>query len=167
MQRYIETERLVLKPMTMEDAQAVYEIGSDPEVNRYMRYTRHKSLADAEAFLRSIGPEELEFGFYLKETGKLIGTGGIYGDENGSQELGYQLRRDAWGMGYATEAARALLRWANETLGLRDFVCCHAVKNEASGNVMRKCGFQFVRYGAYDRFDHSETFEAACYALHL
>lgn len=151
----------------MKDAQAVYEIGSDPEVNRFMRYTRHKSIADTENFLRSIGPEELEFGFYLKETGKLIGTGGICRDEDGENELGYQLRRDAWGMGYATEAAKALLQWANEMLGLRKFICCHVVENTASGNVMRKCGFRFVRYGTYDRFDHSETFQTACYELHL
>ena len=81
--------------------------------------------------------------------------------------LGYNLRRDAWGQGYATEAAQAMLAWAYHSLGVRDFALDHAVLNTASGNVARKCGFQLVRYGQYSKLDGSETFDAAFYELHL
>ena len=103
----------------------------------------------------------------ILRNGQLIGTGGVGKNTDGVHELGYNLRRDAWGRGYATEAAQAMLAWAYHSLGVRDFVLGHAILNRASGNVARKCGFQLVRYGRYSRFDGSETFDAAFYALHL
>ena len=166
-ERYIETERLILKPVTTADALAAFAWTSDPEVNRYMRYNLNKSVAQTEAWIASIPEDALEFGFFRKDTGILIGTGGVGKNTNGVHELGYNLRRDAWGQGYATEAAKAMLDWAHRTLGVNDFCACHALKNRASGRVIEKCGFQLVRYGQYSRLDGSETFDAAFYELHL
>ena len=86
---------------------------------------------------------------------------------NGFHHLGYNLRRDMWGMGCATEAAMAMLRWAHRRLGICGFAAEHASANTASGNVIRKCGFQLVRRGTFAKFDGSETFDAASYELHL
>lgn len=72
-----------------------------------------------------------------------------------------------WGMGCATEAAMAMLRWAHRRLGICDFAAEHASANTASGNVIRKCGVQLVRRGTFAKFDGSETFDAAFYELHL
>ena len=72
-----------------------------------------------------------------------------------------------WGMGCATEAAMAMLRWAHRRLGICDFTAEHASANTACGNVIRKCGFQLVRRGTFAKFDGSETFDAAFYELHL
>ncbi len=157
----------MLRPITQEDAPAVFAWASDPEVNRYMPYPLHKSIEDTRAWIASITPDMLEFGFYRKDSGQLIGTGGVGKNEEGMHTLGYNLRRDAWGYGYATEAAQAMLAWAYQSLGVRDFVLDHAVLNTASGNVARKCGFQLTHYGQYSRFDGSETFDAAFYELHL
>ena len=165
--RRIETARLILGPVTLDDAPAVFQWAGDPEVNRYMSYPLHKSVDETRAWISSITPDALEFGFYRKDNGQLIGTGGVGKNTDGVHELGYNLRRDAWGRGYATEAAQAMLAWAYHSLGVRDFVLGHAILNRASGNVARKCGFQLVRYGRYSRFDGSETFDAAFYALHL
>ena len=165
--RRIETARLILKPITLEDAPAVFVWASDPEVNRYMSYPLHKSIEDTRAWIASLTPDMLEFGFYRKDDGQLIGTGGVGKNEDGVHTLGYNLRRDAWGHGYATEAAQAMLAWAYHSLGVRDFAVNHAVLNTASGNVARKCGFQLTHYGQYSRFDGSETFDAAFYELHL
>lgn len=74
--RRIETQRLILKPITLEDAPAVFVWASDPEVNRYMPYPLHKSIEDTRAWIASITPDMLEFGFYRKDNGQLIGTGG-------------------------------------------------------------------------------------------
>ena len=165
--RRIETQRLMLRPITQEDAPAVFAWASDPEVNRYMPYPLHKSIEDTRAWIASLTPEMLEFGFYRKDSGQLIGTGGVGKNEEGVHTLGYNLRHDAWGYGYATEAAQAMLAWAYHSLGVRDFVLDHAVLNTASGNVARKCGFQLTHYGQYSCFDGSETFDAAFYELHL
>lgn len=162
----IETERLILRPLTQSDANAVFEWAGDPLVNRYMPYPLHKSPADAEEWIRSLG-EKNEFCFCLKDSGKVIGAGSIvYDAEHAAYELGYNLNRAYWGMGYATEAAKALVSWAYESLGARDFFARHATANTASGNVLKKCGFRFESYGQYPRYDGS-LFEASYYALHL
>ena len=165
--RRIETQRLILKPITLEDAPAVFVWASDPAVNRYMPYPLHQSIEDTRTWIASLTPDMLEFGFYRKDNGQLIGTGGVGKNEDGVHTLGYNLRRDAWGQGYATEAAQAMLAWAYHSLGVRDFVVYHAVLNTASGNVARKCGFQLTHYGQYSCLDGSETFDAAFYELHL
>ena len=165
--RRIETERLILKPVTLDDAPAMFQWESDPEVNRYMPYPLYKSVDETRAWISSITPDALEFGFYRKDNGQLIGSGGVGKNADGAHELGYNLRRDAWGQGYATEAAQAMLAWAYHSLGVRDFALNHAILNKASENVARKCGFQLVRYGQYSKLDGSEIFDAAFYALHL
>ncbi len=167
MERRIETERLILRPIGVEDALAVFAWTSDPEVNRYMPYPLHRDLSETEAWIVSIRPEDLEFGFFRKEDGLLIGTGGVGKGSDGFHHLGYNLRRDMWSRGYATEAAKAMLLWVHREFGICDFAADHAVANTASGNVIRKCGFQLVRRGTYDKFDGSETFDAAFYELHL
>ena len=168
----VETDRLILRPLTAADAPAVFAWGSDPEVNRYMSYPLERSVADAEARLHVVeksGPKDgYDFGFVRREDGLLIGSGGVYPRADGrTWTFGYNLRRDCWGQGYATEAARAMLAFAGETLGARVFVAEHAVDNPASGRVMAKCGLVFDHFGEYSKLDGSETFKAKSWRLEL
>lgn len=166
--RRIETERLLLRPLTLADAEDVFKWVGDPVVNRYMPYPLYENVDQVKRWIADIKDEDLEFGFELKATGRVIGAGSVgYDKERAAYELGYNLNRAYWGKGFATEASRAMLKWAYDALGARDFVANHAVSNAASGNVIRKCGFQFERYGQYGRFDGSEVFDAAFYRLHL
>lgn len=167
MVKRIETERLILRPLTMEDAPDVFEWASDPVVNRYMPYPLHKNVHQAEEWISSL-KEKNEFCFCLKDTGKVIGAGSVtFHAEYEAYELGYNLNRQFWGCGYATEAARAMIQWAYQKLGARNFFARHANENTASKNVIIKCGFQFDRYGKLPRYDGSEVFEASYYTLHL
>ena len=166
----LETERLILRPLTVDDAEAVFVWASDPEVNRYMIYPLHADIEVTRQWLRSVeqGPEgDYEFGFVRKSDGLLIGTGGVYENDDGSWEFGYNLRHDCWGRGYATEAAKAMLDFARTQLGAKVFVSNHAVDNPASGRVMEKCGLAFQHYGEYSKSDGSETFAAKFYRLEL
>ena len=166
--RIIDTERLILRPLSVADAADAFEWQSDPEVNRYMIYPLYTDIEKTREWIVSLGPDVNEFGFELKSTGKVIGAGGIkYHPDSDAWELGYNLNRNYWGRGYATEASKALIRWAYEYEGARDFIACHATANAASGNVIRKCGFQFVQYGQYSRYDGSETFEASFYRMKM
>ena len=96
----IETERLILRPLTMDDAQTAFDTwASDPEVAKYMRYYAHKSVDTTKEWLKSVVANEnsdtdYDWGFVLKETGKLIGSGGIYYDD---EELDGFAGRDADG----------------------------------------------------------------------
>lgn len=168
MNRIIETERLILRPLRVSDAEDAFEWQSDPEVNRYMVYPLYTDIEKTREWIAGLGPDANEFGFELKSTGKVVGAGGIkYIQDENAWELGYNLNRAYWGKGYATEASRALIQWAYDVEGARDFTAAHATANAASGNVIRKCGFSFVRDGQYSRYDGSETFDARFYRMHL
>ncbi len=166
--RRIETERLILRPLTAEDADDVFEWVSDPVVNRFMPYAPYENVGQVKEWISGIKAEENHFGFELAATGKVIGSGDVeFDSENNAYHLGYNLNRAFWGQGYATEAAKALIQWAYKNAGARDFVTCHAAANTVSKKVLQKCGFRFEKYGQYSRFDGSETFDAAFYSLHL
>ena len=168
MEKIIRTERLLLRPLVQSDAEDVFEWVSDPVVNRYLPYSLYKNIPQVEAWIASLKDEENVFAFCLKDTGKVIGSGDVSQNRTDSAYgLCYNLNRAYWGKGYATEAAKAMIQWAYTSLGVRDFTAQHANANPASGNVIRKCGFQFDHYGQCSRFDGSETFEASCYTLHL
>ncbi|MBE6880645.1 MAG: GNAT family N-acetyltransferase [Ruminococcaceae bacterium] len=165
--KIIETKRMILKPLTINDAKDVFEWTGDPIVNRYMPYPLHKNVHQTEEWISTLGDKN-EFAFSLKDTGKVIGSGSItYRTEYKAYELGYNLNRKFWGKGYATEAAKAMIQWAYQILSAHDFFARHANANKASGNVITKCGFQFDKYGQYSRYDGSEMFEASYYTLHL
>ena len=163
----IETERLILRPLTVADAGDVFLWAGDPVVNRYMPYPVHQSVEQTKQWLSTLGDKD-EFGFCLKETGQVIGSGSIkYVEEYDAYELGYNLNCAFWGKGYATEAAKAMLQWAYEQRNARKFMARHVTKNTAPGNVIRKCGFQFSHYGQYSRYDGSEIFDATYYTMQM
>ncbi len=166
----IETERLLLRPLTVDDAQAVFAWTGDPEVNRYMIYLRHTDVEQTREWLRKVegyGEDRLEFGFVRKADGLLIGAGGTYRHEDGTWEVGYNLRRDCWRQGYTAEAVRAIMDLARRERGVKVFVAAHAVDNPASGRVMEKCGMTFDHFGEYSKVDGSEVFKAKYYRLEL
>lgn len=163
----IETERLLLRPLSESDAADVFEWVSDPVVTRYMPYPTYTDAENVKKWIRSIDPEHNEFGFVLKETGKVIGAGSVCpAGENGEYELGYNLNRAYWNNGYATEAAKAMIEWAHREKGVKRFFARHAVANTASGRVIEKCGFTYLRLVSYSRFDGSEI-EAKYYELNF
>jgi [ribosomal protein S5]-alanine N-acetyltransferase len=146
----LETPRLVLRELAADDALAVQGWAVDPEVYRYMEWGPN-TLEQTQAFLRQVVALRLtaprhafELGFVRKETGQLVGSGGlrIRSTEHRVADIGYVLRRDAWGQGLATEAARALVEFGLRTLGMhRIWATCH-VDNARSGRVLVKVGMQ-------------------------
>lgn len=163
----IETERLILRPMSVDDAEDVYAWVSDPKVNRYMQYSIYTDEEEVASWLASLKDEDNEFGFELKETGHLIGSGSITPDKYGVYEIGYNIRADYWNQGYATEASQALIDWAYNQLQARHFFGRHVTQNIGSGRVLQKCGFEIAGHGQYSRIDGRETFDATHYKLEL
>ena len=166
----LETDRLILRPLTVDDADAVFVWASDPAVNRYMSYPLHTDIETTRQWLRSVeqaAEGDYDFGFVRKSDGLLIGSGGVYDNGDGSWEFGYNLRRDCWGQGCATEAAKAMVDFAHTRRGAKVFAAHHAVDNPASGRVMEKCGLTFRHDGEYSKLDGSETFRAKFYRLEL
>lgn len=154
----IKTERLLLRPLTVSDADAVYEWVSDERVTRYMNYLTYTSVKQVREWLVSAVKDSstFHFGFERIADGKLIGSGDISPDGNTVYwRFGYNIRYDCQGNGYATEAAKAMMDYARREFGVTCFRASHAEPNLASGRVIEKCGLQFVRYGNWSKLDGS------------
>lgn len=151
----LETERLLLEPLSESRLEEFVSLAADPQVMRYWDAHGPFSREQAEQrFARALArTRELGFGrrwIVLKETGggigltetKLLGEGfeGISPDD---VELGWLLTPSAWGNGYGTEAARAIRDEAFERLGLESVIALHHPDNPASGRIMEKLGMTF------------------------
>lgn len=134
------TERLLLRPGWAEDAPALARaIGEEAVVRNLARVPWPYVLGDAERFLAMPQhPKRPRFLITLRGNGELIGGGGLHGEE---PEIAYWLARAHWGRGYATEAGRALIAFADLSLRLPRLTGRHAIDNPASGRVLRKLGF--------------------------
>lgn len=166
----IETERLILCPLTVDDAEAVFEWTGDERVAKYMIYPCHKSIDITKEWLNSLDSLENEYtwGFVRKSDKKLIGSGGIrFRADEKVWSFGYNLRFDCWGNGYATEASKRMIEYVCSEHNAREFVSEHAVDNPASGRVIEKCGLVFDSYSEYKKLDGSKTFKCKKYRMKL
>ncbi len=147
----LETERLLLRKMRFDDAEAMFAYASDPEVTRYVLWDTHRSIEDREGFLRSAmeGYERGDFGGWgvvLKDDGAFVGTCGIdvgYAPEHARAELGYVLSREHWGKGLMPEAVRAVIRFGFGRMGLNRVEARCITENTASARVMEKAGMNY------------------------
>lgn len=143
----LETPRLILRPPEMRDAGRIRELAGDYQVARTMLRMPHPyPEGEAEEFV-NLANVALEGGdFYalmmaLKETDQIIGRIGLYPTyEFGYAEMGYWAGVPYWGQGYMTEAARRMLRFAFEDLGLRRVFANCFTDNPASARVLLKTG---------------------------
>lgn len=164
----IETERFILRPLTVDDAEAVFAWAGDERVNTYMPYNTHRSPDDSRMWLESLAglENEYQWGFVRKSDNLLIGSGGMrYHTDTGGWTFGYNIRYDCWGKGYTTEITKGMIEFIQEKYspGIISGEC--AVENTASARVMEKCGLTFKGYGEYSRFDGSQTYRSKVYEL--
>lgn len=147
----IETERLILREYTEADAPAFFRLNSDPDVMRYVPDERMTDVDQAREILINhpmVDYRERGFGRWaciLKETGEHIGFCGLkYLKEIGDVDLGFRFMPSQWGKGFATEAARASIRFGFDELKLDHIVGLAEPENRASIRVLEKVGMQFV-----------------------
>ena len=150
MQPILETDRLVIRRLTEADVDALVALDSDPQVTFFI--TGGVPEFD-EAMLRAWlsqyerWPEYGTFAAIERSSGAFIGWFHLRpdGDNDDEPELGYRLRRDAWGKGYATEGSRALIDRAFAELGASRVWASAMAVNAASRRVMERAGLRFVR----------------------
>ena len=144
----LETERLRLRALGPTDAEALYEVFSDPEVMRYWSNPPHPDLERTKTMIEDIRTavaegEILQWGIERREDGRLLGTVTLISD--GSQpraELGYILGREHWGQGYAGEAQRSAVGFAFDDLGLHRLEADTDPDNTASLRSLERLGFR-------------------------
>ncbi len=145
----IETEHLILRPFALADAPAVQRLAGHRDIASTMLHIPHPyedGMAEEwigsqqAAFERG---ESLDLAVTLRSDGSLVGAVGLRLERRHARAaLGYWIGRPFWGRGYCTEAARALVRYAFETLGLHRIHAYHLTRNPASGRVMQKIGMR-------------------------
>jgi [ribosomal protein S5]-alanine N-acetyltransferase len=144
----LQTSRLRLRPFTEADADALYALHSDAYVLRYWDSSPWTEPARAGRFIatcRELADEGTGARVAIDRLsdGVFLGWCGLsrYNADYRSASLGYCLNEAAWGQGYATEAARALLQWAFDTLDLNRVQAEADTRNAASAAVLKKLGF--------------------------
>ena len=141
-----ETERLVLRPLTRRDVDALHAVLGDPETMTY--YPHPFSFEETEKWIEwSLGSYEQHghglFAVVLKETDELIGDCGLtiqHVDDEAFVEVGWHTRRDMWGLGYATEAGVYWRDHAFRELNVERLVSIIRPENVASCRVAEKLG---------------------------
>ncbi|MBP2622886.1 GNAT family N-acetyltransferase [Streptococcus oricebi] len=155
----IETDRLLLRPVTLDDAEEMFDYASDEENTRFV-FARHSSVEDsknqiARYFLsRPLG----NYGIEIKESHTFIGSIDLHklDEQLKTAAIGYGLNKEYWKQGYATEALEALLACAFEQVGMNKLIACYDEANPASGRVMAKAGMTFSHQEPYATIDKKE-----------
>jgi RimJ/RimL family protein N-acetyltransferase len=148
----LETDRLVLRSFTGDDADHLYDLNSDPDVMWFLNGgepTPREEVRDRIIpFFLSFYEQFDGLGFWAAETratGDFLGWFHFRPTGDGSIDLGYRLRKAAWNKGYATEGSRALIDKGFTDLNVQRVVAHTMTVNQASRRVMEKCGLVFVR----------------------
>lgn len=171
----LETERLILRPFKENDAEEVFKNWTnDDEVSKYMRWSTHKNVEETKQWLKEEKENCKNKNYYtwvvqLKETGELIGSTGAFlrPEEDNRYEIGYGFGKKYWRNGYATESLKCVMDFLIKEVGIKKFKCAHAKLNPASGAVMKKVGFKYVREDYYETFDKTKKYESIVYHLDI
>lgn len=152
----IETERLLLRPLRLSDAEALFELNKNPEVHKYLWQTPEEEIDESIKVIEYVNRQYTEnnigrFATILKETNQFIGWTGIkfINDhiENGNTnfyDYGYRLSEKFWNKGYATEATIAWLDYGFNKMKIDKMNAYTHAENGASNHVLQKVGFNFI-----------------------
>ncbi|HKP37059.1 MAG TPA: GNAT family N-acetyltransferase [Pyrinomonadaceae bacterium] len=150
--KVLETERLVLKHLSIEDAAFILRLLNEPSFIQYIGDKKVRTLDDARQYIEN-GPrksyEENGFGLNkveLKSTGEPMGISGLVKrDTLPEPDIGFAFLPEYWNQGYAIESARAVMDHARNVLGITRVVAITSPENDASARLLEKIGLRFQR----------------------
>ncbi|MGI6561106.1 MAG: GNAT family N-acetyltransferase [Clostridia bacterium] len=164
------TERLILRKFRESDLDDFYEYAKNPRVGPNAGWRPHESKEVSFDILKMFIENNDVWAITDKNTGKVIGSIGLHIDRKRNNDnvrmLGYVLSEDYWGKGLMTEAAREVIRYAFEDMGLDLISVYHYPSNIRSKRVIEKCGFQYE--GTLKRASvifNGNIYDDVCYSL--
>ena len=152
----LESQRLIYRPFELSDAQALFEMDSNPNVHKYLWQKPTLDIDESIQIIEMLHKQYKEngigrFATILKETGEFIGWTGIkfVNDhiENGNTnfyDYGYRLNEKHWNKGYASEATKIWLDYAFNEMNINEMNAYTHSENGASNHILSKSGFQFI-----------------------
>ncbi|MFC3419919.1 GNAT family N-acetyltransferase [Salinicoccus hispanicus] len=149
--KQLKTERLLLRPLAMEDAEAMFDNwASDPDVTEYLTWPAHQSMDVTRLTLRHWTSQYVKNDFYQwaivpHGTEGPIGTISVVAHDNSVDmvHIGYCMGKPWWGKGYMTESLSRLIKFFFEEVGVNRIESKYDVRNASSGKVMEKCGLLY------------------------
>jgi RimJ/RimL family protein N-acetyltransferase len=155
MKIFAETERLILRELVVSDANGLFAVDSDPDVNIYLGNNPVKSIEQTNEIIKFIRNQYIENGIgrwamIEKNTHNFIGWAGLKlvkettNNHCNYYDLGYRLNKNYWGKGFATEAAKASVDYGINQLNLKDIYAIADSNNVASKKVLEKVGLKFI-----------------------
>ncbi|MCL1911919.1 MAG: GNAT family N-acetyltransferase [Leptospirales bacterium] len=146
----LETERLILRPWTEDDAEPLYEYAKDPRVGPSAGWLPHVDVDESRQVIRDILTSEETYAVVLKSTGEPVGSIGLMIGNRANLEIsanegeiGYWIAVPYWGQGLIPEGVREVIRHAFADLGLSRLWCGYFDGNKQSRRVQEKCGFLY------------------------
>lgn len=145
----IETSRLILRRLTLDDAEFILKLLNEPSFLEFVGDKGVRTLDDAREYLRT-GPitsyEQFGFGLYLttlRSDGTPVGMCGLLKRESlPDVDIGFAFLPEFWSQGYGLESAAAVLRHGREAFGLRRIVGVAKPENQASIRLLEKLGMR-------------------------
>ena len=147
----IETERIILRPWSETDAEALFKYASDPDIGPVAGWPPHTSIENSLEIIRTVFATPETYAVVLKDSGEPVGSCGIMFSNSlhsaemnqGEAEIGYWIGKPYWGQGLIPEAVKALLARCFTELNLDAVWCGYYEGNIKSKRVCEKCGFKF------------------------
>ncbi|MCA1222521.1 GNAT family N-acetyltransferase [Streptomyces sp. 8L] len=170
----VDTERLILRPFAEKDFDDLHDIQRRPEVTRYLLWSARTAQETRESLTARVGQSELaaegdnlNIAVELRETGRVIGDFNLLwlSEELMRAEIGFVLNPDHAGRGYATEAAREVLRIAFETYGFHRVIGRCDGGNHASMRLMERSGMRREALFVEGEMLKGERADLAVYAI--
>lgn len=152
--KILETERLLLRPFTLEDIDDFYEYCSMDTVGPNAGWTVHTDKYESEKILRGFLEKQDVLALIYKPENKVIGSIGLHKkaaeDRGEYYEIGYVLSTPYEGKGLMTEACKRVLQHAFEDLSIKEVYVAHFIENLKSKRVVEKCNFEYIRLIDYE-----------------
>ena len=152
----LETNRLLLRPLELQDAEAMFEMDKNPEVHKYLWQKPTKTIDENSKTIEMVQKQYKEnnigrFATILKESNEFIGWTGIkfVNDhiENGNTnfyDYGYRLNEKFWNKGFATEASKAWFDYGFNQMNIEKMNAYTHIDNGASNHILQKIGMHFI-----------------------
>ncbi|HRN16333.1 MAG TPA: GNAT family protein [Xylanibacter oryzae] len=167
----IETERLILRNITEDDAFDIFEYGREANVGPNAGWKPHENIEETREIMKQVFlNQQYVFGIVLKENNKMIGSIGLIKDPKRENPyalmLGYAISEKYWRRGIVTEASKAVIDFGFKDPEVDIITCCCYSFNQRSRRVIEKCGFKYegcLRQGER-RYD-GEVFDIESFSL--
>ena len=163
----LETDRFILRVWDINDANDVYEYAKSPKVGPMAGWKPHESIDETKDIIEMFIEEDETWAIYSKELNKVIGSVGLHHTNKENQlMLGYVLAEEYWGQGIMVEAARIVIKYGFDKLGIDSISVEHFYYNKQSKRVIEKLGFKYMetKEKSYKIYDGS-MMDNVCYLI--